>query len=205
MALIEGNLTLQSQQLWVVYSEDPSVECPPELEGCGWVPAERCRIKSGATKVFIRSLSPNEWARYRDEHRLGEGTAMLYATTTGTLRVGESKRKSDATMLVHLLSVATKDAGRPGLEFAHDLLGMRIIGLTRMVPVANTYKYARLLLGYEDPEQVPSSAEPADDETPSKPTGTPSPIDGVDGFELEDEDDEEGPGTSGRRKSQGPL
>lgn len=203
MAIIEGNLTLKSSQLWVVYSEDPSVECPPELKGCGWVPAEDCRLKPGATKLFIRSLSPNEWARYRDEHKLGEGTAMLYATTTGTLRVGESKKKSDATSLVMLLSVATDDPKRKGLASAHDLLGLRIIGLTRMVPVEKTYKYARIVLGYDDGENIPSSAELEDGDKRVEPDGTPSPSDGVDGVELDD--DEEGPGTSGRRKSAAPV
>lgn len=196
MAILDGELTHKMTELWVVYSEDPKVSVPEELAGCGWVPLDKCVTRPGADKVCIRSLSPSEWARYRDEARkFGDGTAMLYATTTATIKHAGFKKRSEVRDWVHKLSTVS---GNKALSNAHDLLGMRIIGLTRALPTDAAYEYARLVLGYEvEQPNLPPEADEV-----SAPSGPESPEPGADGRELvEDLDAEEGAGASGRRKS----
>lgn len=192
MAIIQGDLTLKTTELLVVYSEDPSVEVPEHLIGCGWVPAAECRLKRGADQLLIRSLSPEgEWPRYRDILRSeGEGSAEAYLTATGTLKANNSKKKSEARLFVQRLSLAIDHGNSKGASKAHHLLAMRIIGLTKAVPVESTYTYARIALGYEP------DIERDEEETPV--AGKASPPPGADGFEL---DSEEGTGTSGATKS----
>lgn len=194
MAIIQGDLTLKTTELLVVYSEDPSVEVPERLKGCGWVPASECRLKKGADQLLIRSLSPEgEWPRYRDLLRSeGEGTAELYLTTTGTLKANGSKKKSEARLFVQRLSLAIDNGNAKGASKAHHLLAMRIMGLTKAVPVESTYTYARIALGYE-----PDIERGDEDEAPAS-SAKASPPPGADGFEL---DPEEGAGTSGPLKS----
>lgn len=197
MAILDGELTHKMTELWVCYSEDPKVEVPAELAGCGWVPVEKCVTRAGADKVCIRSLSPSEWARYRDEVRkFGDGTAMLYATTTGAFRHSGMKKRSEVRDWVHKLSTVSGDKA---VANAHDLLGLRIIGLTRALPTESAYEYARLVLGYEV-EQPDVPAEQGDEGEAA--AGRESPEPGADGRELvEDLEAEEGAGASGRRKS----
>ena len=177
MGVLKGDLLIKATHIDVVYSEDPDVKVPEELTGCGWVDAEKCDVKRGADVVTIRALSPSEWAKYRDTAAAeGRGSALLYVTRTGVLRVNRSKKSSEARAWVDRLSMAVNDGNIPGAAEAHDLLAMRVIGLTRAVPVENTFKAARVLLGYEE---APGDAAPA----------------------PESEFGEEGTGTSGDQKS----
>lgn len=179
---LEGALKTEETELTVVWSEDPAVEVPAELVGCGWVPADKCRLKRGADRVVIRALGPHEWARYRDKKGAdGDGTAMLFITETGTVRVNDAKKRSATRTWVQALSMVVEGGqNAKGAAHAHDLLGMRIIGLSRGVPVENTYRYARIILGYEEDDKAKVDEAKAD---------------------ADAGESEEGPGTSGPGKS----
>ena len=157
MAVLEGELERKDTELTVVFSEDPAVSVPaggsagvPDLRKCGWVPADQCTLRRGATQVQIRALSPGEWAKYKDiRDAEGRGSAYLYACRTGVVKVNSAKRASESRAWVDRLSMVTNTEKSPHAADAFDLLALRVIGLTRAIPVESTYEAGRVILGLE--------------------------------------------------------
>lgn len=171
MGLIpDGPLTVDTSEEEVVYALDPDVTPPPDLVGCGWIPAERCDVRKGADKLKCRILGSNELRVHRGiagslpERGGGELAGYHYALTTGVLEVN-GKRKNikscgktyptisaylDALMAANRKSGAGA-AGAAG-SVAYQLAALRVLARSNSKDMADYYATARIWLGVEGEE-----------------------------------------------------
>lgn len=152
MGVLTGGATLSTSTREVVYTSDPDVVVPPELECCGWVPAEQATARAGADIVTIRALTPRERTRMRDVYvRQGEASSYHETCTTAVVSVGKIKLAKDVARWVDRLAQQS--------PAALDLLARYILALTRGADPSEEYALARSVLGYEPRVEVADAGE----------------------------------------------
>ncbi len=144
MSVLQGATTVKASEEDVVWSEDPDVVVPAELQGCGWIPADACKDRPGADTLRIRGLTAAERSRSRDVWaRQGEASMNHFVARAGTVRWNKEKKAEKVAARVDEL--AQREA------VALDLLAHRILLITRGVDPADGYAFCRQSLGYEEP------------------------------------------------------
>lgn len=165
MATLHGSPVIETSDLTLVWSQDPDVKLPPELDGAGWVESTLAlEVGHGADLVTVRALGDDETARYRDHSRTkGTGTGTLYtlrAAVIGARYINEKKKRvtvsgKGCAVYVGLL------VQRHGL--LAELLSEVVHRITQGLDPAGAYATARASLGIAPP--------PKDDDEAPAPEG----------------------------------
>lgn len=156
----QGPTKVDGSEEDLVYTEDPDVEVPAALEGCGWVLESECRAKKGADKVRTRILAPSEVRLHQGVVRDGGAwVGYAYALERAVLSVNGSKKSSvKAAFLDSLMLANGADAegpqGRVGAT-AYELLALRVLARTNSKPISLYHKTARAKLGVDEPHPEP--------------------------------------------------
>lgn len=163
MGVLTGATTVKTSEEEVVWSEDPAVEVPAHLRGCGWVPLSECRDRPGADVLRIRSLTPAERTRSRDLWaRSGEASMNAYIASAAVI---QHNRQKNARVRAFVEVLEQREV------VMLDLLAARILCLTRGVDPAETYERARSTLRVEPAAEEESTAEEGATDADSKSDG----------------------------------
>lgn len=131
----------------LVWSEDPKVDVPAHLKGCGWVPLEECTDKPGAEVLRVRRIRPGERTTGRDLWAR-KGEAAMHVYTARCMVIAVNRNKAPAKIAAHLDHLELSDV------IKIDLLAKRGFLRARGVDPSEGYAVCREALGYPPLEPV---------------------------------------------------